>query len=151
MEGYAPIAHHLNVYAVEEDVIPSVVEPSFGLGRILYAVLEHSFKVREGDEQRVWLSLPPVMAPIGCSVLPLSGSKDFHPFIAKIGRCKNMSPESVYFYNSLIHFNLHVRWCQMCFRTQNIESVFYSCTFTVLNFHDHGTFSLHFSCRVEAV
>ena len=35
-----------------EEVVPSVIEPSFGIGRILYAVLEHSFRQREGDEQR---------------------------------------------------------------------------------------------------
>lgn len=35
-----------------EEVVPSVIEPSFGIGRLLYAVLEHSFRQREGDEQR---------------------------------------------------------------------------------------------------
>lgn len=35
-----------------EEVIPSVIEPSFGLGRIMYTVFEHTFQVREGDEQR---------------------------------------------------------------------------------------------------
>lgn len=35
-----------------EEVVPSVIEPSFGIGRILYAVLEHSFKQRKNDEQR---------------------------------------------------------------------------------------------------
>lgn len=35
-----------------EEFVPSVIEPSFGIGRILYAVLEHSFKKRENDEQR---------------------------------------------------------------------------------------------------
>ena len=34
------------------DVEPTVIEPSFGIGRIMYAVLEHNFHVREGDEQR---------------------------------------------------------------------------------------------------
>ena len=69
-----------------EDVIPSVVEPSFGIGRILYAVLEHSFRVREEDEKRVWLALPPAIAPISCSVLLLSGNPQFNPFKDKIGR-----------------------------------------------------------------
>ena len=32
--------------------MPSVVEPSFGIGRIMYSIFEHNFKVREGDEQR---------------------------------------------------------------------------------------------------
>jgi glycyl-tRNA synthetase (class II) len=35
-----------------EEIVPNVVEPSFGIGRIMYALLEHNFKVREGDEQR---------------------------------------------------------------------------------------------------
>lgn len=67
------------------DVIPSVIEPSFGIGRIMYAVFEHNFRVREGDEQRVWLSLPPSVAPISCSILPLSSNDDFRPFVKKIG------------------------------------------------------------------
>lgn len=27
-----------------EEVIPSVIEPSFGIGRVFYALLEHSFR-----------------------------------------------------------------------------------------------------------
>ena len=34
------------------EVQPHVIEPSFGIGRIMYSVLEHNFKIREGDEQR---------------------------------------------------------------------------------------------------
>ena len=67
------------------DVIPSVIEPSFGIGRILYTILEHSFGVREGDEQRVWLALPASVAPVSCSVLPLSSNDQFTPFIQSIG------------------------------------------------------------------
>jgi glycyl-tRNA synthetase len=68
------------------DVTPSVIEPSFGVGRILYAILEHSFGVREGDDQRVWLSLPPIVAPVSCSVLPLSGNEEFTPFVHRIAK-----------------------------------------------------------------
>lgn len=77
---------HVTYFHAVVDVVPSVIEPSFGIGRIMYAVLEHNFKVREGDEQRVWLSLPPCLAPISCSILPLSGNDQFIPFIEKI--CK---------------------------------------------------------------
>lgn len=35
-----------------EQITPSVIEPSYGIGRIMYALLEHSFRQREGDEQR---------------------------------------------------------------------------------------------------
>jgi glycyl-tRNA synthetase len=67
-----------------EEVIPSVIEPSFGIGRIMYALWEHNFRMREGDEQRTYLALPPVVAPIKCSVLPLSGRSEFAPFIKQL-------------------------------------------------------------------
>lgn len=35
-----------------EEIIPNVIEPSFGIGRIIYTLLEHTFKIREKDEQR---------------------------------------------------------------------------------------------------
>lgn len=28
-----------------EEIVPSVIEPSFGIGRIMYSILEHNFKV----------------------------------------------------------------------------------------------------------
>lgn len=34
------------------EVEPHVIEPSFGIGRIIYSLLEHNFHVREEDEQR---------------------------------------------------------------------------------------------------
>ena len=52
-------------------ITPSVIEPSFGVGRILYALLEQSFFQRAEDAQRGVLSLSPMIAPIKCSVLPL--------------------------------------------------------------------------------
>lgn len=35
-----------------EEIIPNVIEPSFGIGRIMYALFEHSFQIREGEETR---------------------------------------------------------------------------------------------------
>merc|ERR1712200_287830 len=67
-----------------EEIIPSVIEPSFGIGRIMYSIFEHNFKVREGDEQRTYFSLPPAIAPIKCSVLPLSNNADFNPLVEDI-------------------------------------------------------------------
>jgi len=67
-----------------EEIIPSVIEPSFGVGRIMYAIFEHNFKVRENDEQRTYLSLPAIVAPLKCSILPLSSNADFAPYIKKI-------------------------------------------------------------------
>jgi glycyl-tRNA synthetase len=58
---------------------PSVVEPSFGIGRIMTAILEHSFYNREGDDgARNVLALPAVIAPVKVSVLPLSKIADIN-------------------------------------------------------------------------
>lgn len=70
-----------------EEIIPSVIEPSFGIGRIMYSLLEHRFVEREGSERRTYFSLPPIVAPIKCSVLPLSNDHCFEPFIKSIGEC----------------------------------------------------------------
>lgn len=67
-----------------EEITPSVIEPSFGIGRIMYSLLEHRFQIRDGDEQRSYFSLPAFIAPLKCSVLPLSGNADFAPFVKKI-------------------------------------------------------------------
>lgn len=54
---------------------PSVVEPSFGVGRILYACLEQAYWVRRDDtgknDKRAVFSLAPVLAPYKVAVLPL--------------------------------------------------------------------------------
>ncbi|XP_003745656.2 glycine--tRNA ligase [Galendromus occidentalis] len=67
-----------------EEVVPGVIEPSFGVGRILYSLFEHNFRTREGDEQRTYFSLPPIVAPLKCSVLPLSGNAEFVPLVTKL-------------------------------------------------------------------
>ncbi|XP_028029609.1 glycine--tRNA ligase [Bombyx mandarina] len=69
-----------------EEIIPSVIEPSFGVGRILYCILEHNFRMREGDEQRTYFSLPPTVAPMKCVVLPLSGNAEFQPFVRDLSQ-----------------------------------------------------------------
>ena len=60
----------LNVF--EENYVPHVIEPSFGLGRIIHCLLEHSFKVR--DQRRTYLNLRPKVAPVKVVVLPLIDS-----------------------------------------------------------------------------
>jgi glycyl-tRNA synthetase len=56
---------------VEEKYVPSVIEPSYGIGRIVYCVFEHCFKTREADAQRTYFDFPPCIAPVKCSILPL--------------------------------------------------------------------------------
>ncbi|XP_075936551.1 glycine--tRNA ligase-like [Anarhichas minor] len=67
-----------------EEVVPNVIEPSFGIGRIMYSIFEHTFHVREGDEQRTYFSFPATVAPYKCSVLPLSQNPEFMPFVREL-------------------------------------------------------------------
>ncbi|XP_028391212.1 glycine--tRNA ligase-like [Dendronephthya gigantea] len=71
------------------EVEPHVIEPSFGIGRIIYSLLEHNFHIREEDEQRTWLSLPSMIAPVKCSILPLSKNKEFDPFVKTLSNRLN--------------------------------------------------------------
>mmetsp|Transcript_11374 Transcript_11374/g.34802 ORF Transcript_11374/g.34802 Transcript_11374/m.34802 type:complete len:684 (+) Transcript_11374:120-2171(+) len=64
---------------------PSVIEPSFGIGRLLYCLFEHTFYVREGDDEaRVVLRLPAFVAPIKAAVLPLSKNEVFNPMLTNV-------------------------------------------------------------------
>nr|BAN20718.1 hypothetical protein [Riptortus pedestris] len=76
-----------------EEVTPAVIEPAFGVGRILYSVLEHSFRSRENDAQRNYFSFPASVAPLKCCVFPLSGNTEFHPFISQL--CEGLRREDV--------------------------------------------------------
>ena len=55
-----------------EHVTPHIVEPSFGVGRIVYTVLAHAYEQDTvDDEERTYLDLPPEMAPTTVGVFPL--------------------------------------------------------------------------------
>lgn len=79
-----------------------MIEPSFGIGRILYSLFEHSYWVREDDEQKSVraarrlfpcltlfrtqvLSFKPNIAPIKCLVAPLSSRPETDALVEKIG------------------------------------------------------------------
>jgi glycyl-tRNA synthetase len=63
---------------------PNVIEPSFGIGRILYSLLEHCYYVRGDDEQKAVFKFPPAVAPTKALVVPLSKNAEFDPFIKSI-------------------------------------------------------------------
>mmetsp|Transcript_47399 Transcript_47399/g.119385 ORF Transcript_47399/g.119385 Transcript_47399/m.119385 type:complete len:626 (+) Transcript_47399:129-2006(+) len=65
-------------------LVPSVIEPSFGIGRILYCLLEQSFYARPEDAKRTLLRLSPILAPVKCSVLPLMKQDKFMPPVTEI-------------------------------------------------------------------
>jgi glycyl-tRNA synthetase len=68
---------------------PSVIEPSFGIGRLLYCLWEHVYYVRDGEREEnaippAVLRLPAAIAPVKCVVLPLSKSDKFNDMIVEM-------------------------------------------------------------------
>ncbi|KAL1959021.1 hypothetical protein VTO42DRAFT_3262 [Malbranchea cinnamomea] len=63
---------------------PNVIEPSFGIGRLLYCVLEHSYWSRPDDEARGVLSFPPAVAPTKVLLVPLSSHPSLQPPVQQL-------------------------------------------------------------------
>jgi glycyl-tRNA synthetase len=65
------------------EITPHVIEPSYGIDRMIYAVLEHTFheEIVDGEERRV-LRLPPSVAPVQVAVFPLM-NRDGLPEMAR--------------------------------------------------------------------
>jgi len=62
----------MSVHAESAKIIPHVIEPSYGIDRIIYALLESSFyEERVGTENRRVLRLKSEIAPIQAAVFPL--------------------------------------------------------------------------------
>jgi len=65
---------------------PSVIEPSFGIGRIMYCMFEHAFYIRPDDEQKTVLKLTPVVAPIKTTIFPLVNDDKLNAISARINK-----------------------------------------------------------------
>lgn len=81
---------------IVEEVVPSVIEPSFGIDRIMYTLMEHNFKIRDDNQLRTYFTFPPVVAPTKCSILPLSNNQEFAPFVSEILaklKCEGVRPK----------------------------------------------------------
>ena len=72
------IIEEVEVDVTGEKIIPHVIEPSFGIDRILYSVLLHSFKETEGKN---YFKFAKSVAPVQVGVYPLV-KKDGLPEIA---------------------------------------------------------------------
>lgn len=71
------------VTASGKNFIPHIIEPSYGIDRILYSILEHSYVQEEKEgETYVTLRLPAHIAPVTVGVFPLV-NKDELPVIAQ--------------------------------------------------------------------
>jgi glycyl-tRNA synthetase (class II) len=117
---------------------PNVVEPSFGLGRILYVLLEHSFWSREQDVERgvtnttccrrrsdcfnrQVLSLPAMVAPTKVLIVPLSAREEFSPLVKEV-----CASDHDVRYDFLIHMSGSVEvatsWCVLaCGRLEHLH------------------------------
>jgi glycyl-tRNA synthetase len=71
-----------NVHEVK--FTPSVVEPSFGIGRVLACLFEHSYYTRAKDEQMRVMAFPPSVAPIKVGIYNMQSNDSFVPVVAKI-------------------------------------------------------------------
>ncbi len=52
-------------------VVPHVIEPSFGIDRIIYAILEHTYRPKDESRGWSWFQLPLQLAPYHAVILPL--------------------------------------------------------------------------------
>ncbi|KAI1265211.1 glycyl-tRNA synthetase [Xylariaceae sp. FL1019] len=68
------------------EYVPGVIEPSFGIGRILYCLCEHVFWTREDTGERPVLSFPPAVAPNKVLLVSLDSSPDFKPLLSELTR-----------------------------------------------------------------
>ncbi|MEM3364706.1 MAG: glycine--tRNA ligase [Candidatus Micrarchaeia archaeon] len=72
---------NLEVTFNDKKVLPHVIEPSIGLGRLFWCALEHAY-VEDKERGWDWLNLPPRIAPYDAYILPLM-KKDGMPEKAK--------------------------------------------------------------------
>lgn len=78
---------------------PAVIEPSFGIGRIMYCLYEHCFSTRP-DKSGAMCSFAPAVAPIKCFLLPSAPEEHV--------AAKNLSKE-------LLSLGIYNRTDSMCF------------------------------------
>ena len=72
-----------------KSITPGVIEPSFGIGRILYCMFEHAYYVREeeGDDKedkKTVFKFTPLVAPTKCTVFPLLQKEEFNSVCREI-------------------------------------------------------------------
>jgi glycyl-tRNA synthetase len=87
--SYEVLPEHVDFDYIEEEVkgkkvVPHVIEPSFGIDRILYSVLLHSFHVATSEEDKDYFKLANRIAPIQVGVFPLMNKKELNEIAIEI-------------------------------------------------------------------
>jgi len=77
--------------------VPHVIEPSYGIDRILYSILEHNYKetTKKGEEYRL-MTLNPIVAPVKVGILPLISDDGLTKIAKKID--ENLRNNLIYTY-----------------------------------------------------
>lgn len=70
-------------------ITPHVIEPSFGIDRLVYILMEHNFKVREVDSNRTILNLDPILAPYLCAILSVVDCSEQKEYLQRIHNILN--------------------------------------------------------------
>lgn len=88
-EAFEIKKEHVTFEDVEEEIkgkkiIPHVIEPSFGIDRILYSVLLHSFHTAETEEDKEYFKLANSIAPIQVGVFPLMNKSELNSLATEI-------------------------------------------------------------------
>lgn len=95
LDKVAPIKNNMVSIFIEKKkehqrvFTPSIIEPSFGIGRIVYCLYEHSFYTRrskDGDELVNVFRFPPLVAPIKCTVFPLVQNQRYEEVAKQIAK-----------------------------------------------------------------
>ena len=87
--GFTLHSKHIVINKVEHKqngrfIFPHVVEPSFGIGRIVFAILEQSFYIRDEDKDRSVLRLSPTIASVKVIILPLMVKPELQKYVNPI-------------------------------------------------------------------
>lgn len=94
-----------SMFVVEKDIVkilfeefyPHVIEPSFGIDRLIYSVFEHNFWLR--DETRIVMSLPVCICPYVVAVFPLMKKNELVDVAVRINKMLG-SNRIKYFYDN---------------------------------------------------
>ncbi len=78
--------------------IPHVIEPSYGIDRILYMILEHSYiETKKKGEEYKFLKLKPAIAPIKVGMFPLVSDDKLVKIASQIDRTIRAAGISTYY------------------------------------------------------
>ncbi len=83
-----------------EEYFPHILEPSFGIDRLIYSVLEQNFWSRKENDQRIVLSLPFSLSPYNVAIFALVKTESLNTVVKSIFTTLNMNGFKCFLDNS---------------------------------------------------